>query len=191
MRSIFALVALASLAATVLFGSVLAWRTSDSARGAAVVGKNGFAITYEPNCTGPLPVPVDDVGDDVELAAAPAPIPCATLIGPNGTTTVVGKGIGKNNGDFDLVVVGGDVEVRRLLPGSANSCRPDHFTGHIRLLDANRRIPPGGEGGTFAAYLGVNADGPPECQGQVVVYRVTIVAENPVPSPVENLPREE
>ncbi|GAB4327184.1 MAG: hypothetical protein Kow0010_10630 [Dehalococcoidia bacterium] len=191
MRKIFAVAALVSVAGAVILGGAFAWRTSDSARGAALVGSNGFSISYSPNCTATFNEPFLDVDvGDAEAEGPIAPIPCATLIGPNGTTTEVGRGAGKNDGDFDLVVVGGDVKIRAVHYAD-RECQPAHFNGFVRLLDPGRPIPPGGEGGKFAAYVGVAPGAPASCQGQLVYYRVTIVAENPAAiTPVEPTPRE-
>lgn len=184
MRKIFAATALSSLIASVLFGAVFAWRTSDSARGAALVGSNGFEITYSPNCDGVLPEPYLDLEEtDAELL----PIPCHTLIGPNGTTTEVGRGSGKNDGDFKLMVVGGEVGIRALHQTN-RACRAEHFAGAVRLLSPGEIIPPGGEGGKFVAFVSVKANAPADCQGEVVYYKVTVYAENPGPVATEPEP---
>lgn len=181
MRKVFALAMFVAVAGAVLLGGAFAWRTSDSARGAALVGSNGFSISYQPNCTASFDEPFLDEADD---AGSVSPIPCATLIGPNGTTTEVGRGAGKNGGDFDLVVVGGDVKIRAVhYPDRA--CQSSHFNGLVRLLAPGQRIPPGGEGGKFVAYVGVVPGAPEDCQGQLAYYRVTIVAENPQPTPTD------
>lgn len=175
MRKVFATAALTSLAGAVLLGGVFAWQTSDSARGAALVGENGFAISYDPHCTAEFAEPFLDIDEtDAELA----PIPCATLIGPNGSTTEVGRGAGKNNGDFPLVVVGGEMKIRAVHYGE-RECRADNFAGDIRLLQPGQVIRPGEEGGRFAAFIKVGQDAPADCQGQLVYYRLTVVAENP------------
>lgn len=171
-------VALTSLVVFVILGGVFAWRTSDEARGAALVGKNAFQVRYSPDCTATPPA---DIDVSVIEADAPAPIPCLTLIGHNGQTTLVGKGIGRNLGDFRLVVVGGSVDIVRVLPGGA--CSTGDFSGRIRLLSPGEVIPPGGEGGAFYAYLSVAGSAPADCQGKVVLYRVVIEAENPQLSP--------
>lgn len=176
MRKIFASAALVSVIGAVLFGGAFAWRTSDSARGAALVGENGFEISYQPICDGVFdePYQADPESTEAELV----PIPCHTLIGPNGTTTEVGRGSGKNDGDFRLQVVGGDVEIRRL-HRAVNDCSVDDFSGAVRLLSPGEVIPPGGEGGKFAAFVSVNDGAPASCQGELLYYRVTIYAENP------------
>ncbi len=175
MRKIFATAALTSVAGALLFGGAFAWRTSDSARGAALVGENEFNIVYTANCTAEFAEPFLELD---ETNAELAPIPCATLIGPNGSRTEVGRGAGQNNGDFDLVVVGGEVGIRAVHHGE-RECRPRHFSGDVRLLDPGQVIPPGGEGGKFLAAIKVAPNAPADCQGQLVYYRVTIVAENP------------
>jgi hypothetical protein len=177
MRNVFAGAALVSVLGAVLFGGAFAWRTSDSARGAALVGENGFEISYQPVCDGIADVPyLDDTEPtDAELLPAPA---CHTLIGPNGSTTEVGRGAGKNTGDFKLSVVDGEVKVRRL-HYAANDCSVDHFRGDVLLLSPGEIIPPGGEGGKFVAFLSVADGAPAGCQGELVYYRVTIYAENP------------
>jgi len=177
MRKIFAGAALVSVIGAVLFGGAFAWRTSDSARGAALVGENGFEISYQPKCDGVADVPYLDDSEPTDAYLLPAP-PCHTLIGPNGATTEVGRGAGKNNGDFKLAVVGGDVKIRRL-HDSTNSCSVDDFGGDVRLLSPGEVIPPGGEGGKFVAFVSVDAGAPASCQGELVYYRVTIYAENP------------
>lgn len=182
MRKLFGGVAVTSLAVFVILGGVFAWRTSDEARGAALVGKNAFQIHYTPDCSVGASTDADFDLASIE-AEAPSPIPCLTLIGHNGQTTLVGKGIGKNRGDFRLVVVGGKVDIVRVYPG--RGCGTSDFSGRIRLLSPNEVIPPGGEGGAFYAYLTVAGSAPAECQGQVVLYRVVIEAENPRLSPVE------
>lgn len=177
MRKIFAATVLSSLIASVLFGAAFAWRTSDSARGAALVGSNGFEIAYAPNCDGVLPEPYLAIDEtDAELL----PIPCHSLIGPNGTSTEVGRGSGKNDGDFKLMVVGGDVGIRALHQTNRD-CRAEHFDGAVRLLAPGEIIPPGGEGGKFVAFVSVKPGAPADCQGEVVYYKVTIFAENPGP----------
>jgi hypothetical protein len=179
MRKIFAGAAAVSLAATVLFGGAFAWRTSDSARGAALVGENGFEITYQPVCDAVSDEPY--LADPEETAADLQPIPCHTLIGPNGSTTEVGRGAGKNDGDFKLRVVGGEVDIRRL-HRAENDCSVDDFSGAVRLLSPGEVIPPGGEGGKFVAFVSVDDGAPAGCQGELVYYRVTIFAENPGPA---------
>lgn len=175
MRKIFATAALTSLAGALLFGGAFAWRTSDSARGAALVGENGFAITYVPHCTADFTEPFIDTDEtDAELA----PIPCATLIGPNGSITEVGRGGGQNNGDFPLVVVGGEMKIRAVHYPN-RECRAQNFSGDIRLLNPGQVIQPGEEGGRFAAFISVADNAPADCQGQLVYYRLTVVAENP------------
>lgn len=175
MRKIFATAALTSLTGALLFGGAFAWRTSDSARGAALVGENGFEITYAPHCTAEFAEPfIDTDATDAELS----PIPCATLIGPNGSLTEVGRGAGKNNGDFPLVVVGGEMKIRAVHFNN-RECRAENFSGDIRLLQPGQVIRPGEEGGKFAAFIKVNQDAPDDCQGQLVYYRLTVVAENP------------
>ena len=175
MRKIFATAALTSLAGALLFGGAFAWRTSDSARGAALVGENEFAISYAAHCTADFAETFIDVDEtDAELA----PIPCATLIGPNGSTTEVGRGAGKNNGDFPLVVVGGEMKIRAVHYDNRD-CRAENFSGDIRLLNPGQVIRPGEEGGRFAAFIKVAQDAPVDCQGQLVYYRLTVVAENP------------
>ena len=189
MRKIFAGAALVSVLGAVLFGGAFAWRTSDSARGAALVGENAFEISYQPVCDGVADVPYLDVADptDADLDSAPAPVACHTLIGPNGSTTEVGRGAGKNEGDFKLAVVDGDVKIRRL-HYAANDCSVDHFSGDVRLLSPGEIIPPGGEGGKFVAYVAVNDSAPVSCQGELVYYRVTIYAENRTPRPTPTAP---
>lgn len=174
MRKMFAGVTVTSLAGVAILGGVFAWKTSDYAKGAALVGKNSFEVRYAPNCNlpGPLEAPlVDTEGDAV-------PIPCLTLIGYNGVTTRVGKGVGANNGNFKLQVVGGRVGVRAL-SDEGRECKPAHFSGQVRLLNPGEIIPPGGEGGAFYAFLNVNRDAPADCQGEIVYYKVVIEAENP------------
>jgi hypothetical protein len=178
MRKIFAGAALISALAAVLFGGAFAWRTSDSARGAALVGENAFKISYQPVCDGVAAEPYLDV--DAADAALP-PIVCHTLIGPNGSTTEVGRGSGKNEGDFKLQVVGGEVKIRRL-QHPENDCSIDDFGGAVRLLSPGEIIPPGGEGGKFVAFVSVDPGAPAGCQGELVYYRVTIFAENPGPT---------
>lgn len=175
-RKLFAGAAFVSVAGAILVGSAFAWRTSDYARGAALVGNNGFEISYQPKCDGVLAVPY------LETEDTPSPIPCHTLIGPNGSTTEVGRGSGKNTGDFKLVVVGGKVEIRALhYPDQI--CSTGDFGGAVRLLNPGEVIPPGGEGGKFVAFVSVHADAPPTCEGEIVYYKVVIEAENP-PLPV-------
>ena len=187
-RKLFAVVTLTALSGVAIFGGVFAWRTADSARGAAIVGQNVFQIAYEPVCDGDGLAPADpDTGEA---------IPCLTLIGHNGQTTKVGEGYGKNTGDFDLSVVGGRVAIRQVIapvaPAAAvddldadlvepdlRACSVDDFGGEVRLANPGEVIPPGGEGGKFGASLKVSDDAPRGCQGSIVVYRVTIVAENP------------
>lgn len=185
MRTLFSAALLVSLVAAAAIGSAAAWRASDSARGAALVGKNAFSIRYEPNCDGALvsgyPAPADE---SPEPAPDPQPIPCHTLIGPNGATTQVGKGVGQNQGDFPLRVVGGELAIRNVvgttpIQPEANDCRPEHFSGSINV-DSQDIIRPGEQGGAFRAAITVDADAPPSCQGKLVFYRVTIVAENPL-----------
>ena len=177
MRKVFAGAAVFSVTAALLFGGAFAWRTSDSARGAALVGENEFSITYQPVCDGVADVPYLDDAEPTDAEALAAP-PCHTLIGPNGTTTEVGRGAGKNEGDFKLQVVDGEVKIRRL-HYAANDCSVDDFGGDVRLLSPGEIIPPGGEGGKFVAFVSVDDGAPASCQGELVYYRVTIFAENP------------
>lgn len=189
-RRLFAAVSLTALAGVTVLGGVFAWRTADSARGAAVVGANGFEIEYRPICDSDAIAPADP-----ETGEA---IPCLTLIGWNGQSTTVGEGWGKNNGDFPLTVVGGRVAIRGLLETAATGpeptaidedsldddtearrCSVDDFSGGVRIANPGEIIRPGGEGGKFAASLKVHEDAPSSCQGVIVLYRVTIVAENP------------
>lgn len=190
-RKMFAGVTLTALAGVAIFGGVFAWRTADSARGAAIVGQNVFQIAYQPVCDADGVATADpDTGEA---------IPCLTLIGYNGKTTKVGEGYGKNTGDFDLSVVGGRVAIRHVISPVApavvaddidadlvapdlRSCSVDDFAGEVRLANPGEVIPPGGEGGKFGASLKVSESAPRSCQGSIVVYRVTIVAENPGPA---------
>lgn len=184
MRRFFAATALTSLSGALLLGGVFAWRTSDSARGAALVGDNGFEISYRPHCDATSPEAyVDPTPDDAALP----PITCHTLIGPNGSTTEVGRGAGKNTGDFKLIVVSGEVTIRALQRANT-PCRPDNFGGAVRLLDPGQVIPPGGEGGKFAAFISVKPSAPAECRGEMVFYKVTISAENPQLTPTDAEP---
>ena len=178
MRKLFATVTLTSLAGIAVFGGAFAWKTSDYAKGAAVVGKNSFQMKYAPNCNLPAAIEVPPL---IDTEADAIPIPCLTLIGYNGVTTAVGKGIGVNNGYFKLRVVGGRIGIRAL-SDETRECKTSHFEGGIRLLNPGEIIPPGGEGGAFAAFLTVNRDAPADCQGEVVYYKVVIEAENPEPS---------
>jgi len=179
MRKIFAGTALVALTSAVLFGGAFAWRTSDSARGAALVGENEFSISYQPICDAVADAPYLDDAESTE--AELSPIPCHTIIGPNGSNTEVGRGSAKNDGDFNLAVVDGDVKIRRL-HDAATDCTVDDFSGNVRIANPGEVIRPGGEGGKFAAFLGVNDGAPAGCQGELVYYRVTIYAENPLPT---------
>ena len=109
MRKIFASAALVSVVGALLFGGAFAWRTSDSARGAALVGENGFEISYQPVCDGVADSYLDDA-EPTDAAVDLAAVACHTIIGPNGSNTEVGRGAGKNEGDFKLAVVGGEVQ---------------------------------------------------------------------------------
>ena len=189
-RKLFAGLSLTALAGVAIFGGVFAWKTSDSARGAALVGTNGFKINYEAVCS-PEAAGVSAIDEEG------ATIGCLTLIGYNGVSTLVGKGTGKNGGDFKLRVVEGSLRVRAVLQHTdptldpdeiVAACGPGHFRGAVRIANPGEIIPPGGEGGAFAAYLTVLPDAPARCQGKIVLYRVTIVAENPQPSPAEAEP---
>lgn len=191
-RRLFATVALTSLVGMTAFGAVFAWRTSDSARGAALVGSNGFKIRYDPVCSpaaADVPIPADP-----DASTDPTPIPCLTLIGYNGVTTKVGEGAGANRGDFPLVVVGGRLTIRHVIPRDlpapateadapdaevARPCGVEDFSGVVRLLNPGEVIPPGGEGGKFAAAVTVSPTAPRSCQGDIVLYRIVIEAENP------------
>ena len=189
-RKGFAAVTLTALAGVAVVGGVFAWRTADSARGAAVVGENVFEIEYRPVCDADAALTAADpeTGDT---------IPCLTLIGWNGQATKVGEGFGRNNGDFPLTVAGGRIQIRAVLAGepiaaepadvepedldeaAQRGCGVDDFSGEVRLANPGEVIRPGGEGGKFAAALKVGESAPPNCQGDIVIYRVTIVAENP------------
>jgi hypothetical protein len=173
-RSLFAGAAFASVGVALLFGGAFAWQTSDSARGAALVGENGFEIRFSPHCDAVLAEPYLDTE---ELPEDNLAIACHTLIGPNGTSTEVGEGHGINNGDFDLVVTGGEVRIRRLHRGDGE-CSVDDFRGSVNLL-GEEVIPPGGEGGKFTVDIAVADDAPRDCQGDLVYYRVIVQAENP------------
>jgi len=173
-QKLFALAAVTSAVGAIAFGAVLAWQTSDSARGAALVGSNGFEIVFEPRCDDVLAEPYLDTE---ETADENSVIPCHTLIGPNGTRTEVGKGYGMNDGDFDLVVTGGEVRIRRVHYDD-RECSTDDFKGEIAVSN-NQVIPPGGTGGEFVASLAVNDDAPKDCQGNLVYYKVIVEAENP------------
>jgi hypothetical protein len=187
-RKLFAGIALTSLAGIAIFGGVLAWKTSDSARGAALVGSNGFKIHYRPECTSDAVAPADP--EDPAFVH-----PCLTLIGYNGVITTVGAGKGENNGDFKLAVVGGSLEVRAVLSPvdpavvaadtADRRCGPEDFAGRVVLSNPGEIIPPGETGGEFKAALAVKPSAPANCQGKVVIYKVTIEAENPQPSPAE------
>lgn len=190
-RKLFAATTLVALAGVAILGGVFAWRTSDSARGAALVGANGFEIRYEPVCS------PETAGIAVADPEDASPIPCLTLIGYNGVSTLVGKGSAKNGGDFRLRVVEGSLRVRAVLghtdptldaDEAVAACGPEHFRGSVRILNPGEVIPPGGEGGKFAAYLTVAPGAPARCQGKIVLYKVTIVAENPQPTPAEAEP---
>ena len=76
-RKLFAGLTLTSLVGVTVVGGVFAWRTADSARGAAVVGENVFEIRYRPVCDADAALTATDpeTGDT---------IPCLTLIGWNG-----------------------------------------------------------------------------------------------------------
>jgi hypothetical protein len=173
-QKFFALAAATTALGAITFGAVLAWQTSDSARGAALVGTNGFEIVYQPNCDGVFGEPYVDTE---ETAADNTAITCHTLIGPNGTRTEVGKGYGMNNGDFDLVVTGGEVRIRRLHYPD-RECSVDDFSGDI-AVSGDEKIPPGGQGGEFVASLAVADDAPADCAGDLVYYKVIVEAENP------------
>ncbi|MFQ5380779.1 MAG: hypothetical protein ACE5EF_04020, partial [Dehalococcoidia bacterium] len=60
-RLFFVSTAAVTLAGALLMGGALAWKTADSARGAAIVGSNGIEIRYESNCPEPRPLPADVV----------------------------------------------------------------------------------------------------------------------------------
>ena len=198
-RKVFAGITLFALAGIAIFGGVFAWRTSDSARGAALVGSNGFEIQYEAICDAAN-------GDAVVDPDTGDVLICLTLVGHNGTTTQVGSGKSLNNGDFDLVIVGGSLEVRHVIgpidpvpvdpdeaaanPDLLIPCSVDHFSGELVLASPGEVIPPGGTGGPFSAFLTVHDDAPPTCQGNIAIYKVSVVAENPSdpipePAPVE------
>ena len=186
MKTIFVSGAVTTLAIGILFGGVFAWKTSASARGAAVVGTNVFEIKFSPKCDATLATPYD-LADEVTAEISPVPIPCHTIIGYDGVTRLVGKGTGVNRGDFRLAVVGGDLKVRSVRhgPPGDDSCKVTDFEGAVRLLQPGIIIPPGGEGGDFNAYIKVVPGAPAACQGDLVYYRVTIEAENPLPTPAE------
>ena len=135
-RTLFAGAAFASVGVALLFGGAFAWQTSDSARGAALVGENGFEIRFSPHCDAVLAEPYLDTE---ELPEDNLAIACHTLIGPNGTSTEVSEGHGINNGDFDLVVTGGEVRIRRLHRGDGE-CSVDDFRGSVNLLGEGRLI---------------------------------------------------
>jgi hypothetical protein len=174
LRNVFAGTTFTAIAIALVLGGVFAFQTSDSARGAAIVGTNGFEITFKPVCDGVLTEPYLDTEAAPEANTI---IPCHTIIGPNGSRTVVGEGFGSNNGDFDLLVTGGFVEIRTLHYADTE-CRTDNFGGLVEIF-GEEVIPPGGEGGKFAVALTVAEEAPDDCQGQVVYYKVTVEAENP------------
>jgi len=174
LQKLFAGAAVMSALGAVVFGAVFAWQTSDSARGAALVGSNGFEIRFKPQCDGVLTEPYLDTEETLEENL---PIPCHTIIGPNGSTTEVGEGYGMNHGDFDLVVTGGEMRIRRLHRGDGE-CSTADFSGAVTVLD-DGVIPPGGEGGKFVAAITVHDDAPADCQGDLVYYKVIVEAENP------------
>ena len=136
-------------------------------------------MRYAPNCNLPVGIEVPPL---IDTENDGIPISCLTLIGYNGVTTRVGKGVGANNGYFKLQVIGGRVGIRAL-SDPARECKTSHFEGNVRLLNPGEIIPPGGEGGAFYAYLTVLRGAPADCQGEVVYYKVVIEAENPEPSP--------
>ena len=183
LRNVFAGTTFTAIAVALVFGGVFAWQTSDSARGAALVGENGFEISFHPVCDDVLAEPYLDTE---ELAEDNTIIPCHTIIGPNGTRTKVGEGFGTNTGAFDLIVTGGHVDIRLLHDAVADTspdatdlrCRPDNFGGSVEIL-SDERIPPGGTGGKFVVSLSVDDGAPDDCQGQLVYYRVVVEAENP------------
>lgn len=174
LRNIFAGTTFAAIAAALVLGGVFAFTTSDSARGAARVGENGFEITFKPVCDGVLTEPYLDTEATPDENTI---IPCHTIIGPNGSRTTVGEGFGSNNGDFDLVVTGGRVEIRTLHYADTE-CRTENFGGLVEVF-GEEVIPPGGEGGKFEVALTVAEDAPEDCQGQLIYYKVIVEAENP------------
>jgi hypothetical protein len=190
-RKLFAAVTLTALAGAAITGGVFAWRTADSARGAAVVGDNIFEIVYRPVCDADAALTAADPETGESIA-------CLTLIGWNGQTTKVGEGHGVNNGDFPLVVVDGRVAIRHIISpadadplsaddfealdaeeAAARPCSGDDFSGEVRIENPGEVIRPGGEGGKFSAGITVADGAPRTCQGDIVIYRVTILAENP------------
>jgi hypothetical protein len=186
LRHVFAGTTLSAIAIALVVGGVFAWQTSDSARGAALVGTNGFEVSFQPVCDDVLAEPYLDTE---EVAERNTDILCHTIIGPNGSRTKVGEGFGTNTGEFDLVVTGGYVDIRLLqridpLPidpaavGDVTACRPDNFGGSVEIL-GEQLIPPGETGGKFAVALSVDDGAPEDCQGQLVYYRVVVEAENP------------
>ena len=174
LRNVFAGTTFAAVAVAMVFGGVFAWQTSDSARGAALVGENGFEVTFQPVCDDVLAEPYLDTEATVDENTL---IPCHTIIGPNGSRTTVGEGFGTNTGEFDLAVTGGRVEIRALHYADTQ-CRPDNFGGQVEIF-GEEVIPPGGEGGKFTVALSVDDGAPDDCQGELVYYKVIVEAENP------------
>jgi len=174
LRNVFAGTTFTAIAIALVFGAVFAFTTSDSARGAALVGENGFEITFKPVCDGVLTEPYLATEATVDGITV---IPCHTIIGPNGSRTKVGEGFGSNSGDFDLVVTGGSVEIRALHYVDTE-CGVANFGGSVEIF-GDEVIPPGGEGGKFEVALSVAVDAPEDCQGQLLYYKVIVEAENP------------
>lgn len=199
-RLFFLSTAVVSLAGAMLMGGALAWQTADSARGAAIVGSNGLQVHYEPHCPSPRPLPADVVvpADDGVADSQAAEIACLTLIGPNGTRSLVGNGTSTNTGDFKLRVTGGDLRVthvfnRENATDLVRACGVDDFSGAVSVT-GSPDLAPGQTGAEFGAFVGLGASAPANCQSDVVLYRVTIEAENPLPpigtDPVQPLDRQ-
>ncbi len=185
-RLFFVSTAAVTLAGALLMGGALAWKTADSARGAAIVGSNGLEIRYQSHCPEPRPLPGDVVlPADADAADIDADaVACLTLIGPNGARTLVGKGAATNTGDFDLRVVGGDLRVTHVINRNQASsldrlCTRDDFKGAVEIT-GDPNLAPGETGAEFAAFLALAASAPASCQGDIVLYRVTVEAENPL-----------
>ncbi|MCC6381619.1 MAG: hypothetical protein IT304_03875 [Dehalococcoidia bacterium] len=152
MRKIFGGALLFSVVGAVLFGGVLAWKSTQIAsNNSATVGDLNWTLLYTPN---------------------------NSLIGPNGNDVKVGEGAVTNNGDFNIKLDApaiGEVTVSSVDVGH-QLCQVTNFHGAVyaKLGSSLAVIPDGGTGGDFYVNMLVDQNAPLSCVGATISYDVAI-----------------
>ncbi|MDA0350708.1 MAG: hypothetical protein O3A10_00680 [Chloroflexi bacterium] len=152
LRKLFATTMGVALTGAAIVGGVYAWDASaGSGTQVATVGTASISVQYTPS---------------------------ANLLGPNGTSVLVGDGSITNGGSFPVSISSGSVAIDALTsnaPNGPGTCVLGDFAGSVTVTDASA-VAPTASGGGFDVNVLTGAGAAADCQGDTVDYTVTINA---------------